>query len=56
MIYVVLPYACFGLIVEDAVVVAAPPIAKWARGKPARQVWDYYARKGEVRWITSSSS
>lgn len=52
VIRVKLPWACFGLVVVDAVVVEAAPIAKWAEGKPARQVWDYYARRGaELMWL-----
>jgi hypothetical protein len=29
-------------------VVEAAPIARWARGREAREVWDYYRRRGQV--------
>jgi hypothetical protein len=41
-----LPWATFGLLVEDGVVVHAPPIARWAVGKDERTVADYYRRHG----------
>ncbi len=41
-----LPYACFGLIIERGIVVEAAPIAGWATGKPAREVLEYFKRKG----------
>jgi hypothetical protein len=50
MIRVQLSYATFGLIVHDGVILEAAPIAAWTRGRPARQVWDYYARRGHVSW------
>lgn len=46
LIRITLSYAVFGLIVEDAVVVEAAPIARWAVGKPIRDVLTYYRRKG----------
>lgn len=41
-----LPHACFGIIVEDGIVVEAAPIARWATGKLAREVLLYYKKKG----------
>jgi Domain of unknown function (DUF4326) len=46
LIWVSLPYATFGLAVEGGVVVAAPPIARWAVGRPEREVAGYYRRRG----------
>ncbi len=51
MIVVLLPHAVFGLVVRDGVVVLAPPISKRSLGRPARQVWGYYARRGRVVWV-----
>lgn len=31
--YIDLPYACYGIIVQDNVVIKAPPIARWMIGK-----------------------
>lgn len=41
-----LPYACFGVVVKDGVVIAAAPIAKWACGKPIGEVIAWALRKG----------
>lgn len=46
LIRVVLPWAVFGLIVEDGIVVEAAPIAAWATGKSAREVLAYYKGRG----------
>lgn len=46
MVGISLPYATFGLIVRDGVVVDAPPIARWTIGKPEVTVVAYYRRKG----------
>lgn len=52
MIYVSTLGATFGLLIENATVIEAPPIARWAAGRPARTVWDYYIRKGAtVAWL-----
>lgn len=56
MIWVHLPYATFGLVVRlvngQHIITEAAPIAAWTRGKPAREVWDYYqARGAELRWL-----
>ncbi|WP_158230692.1 hypothetical protein [Frankia sp. CcI49] len=51
MIVVLLPYATFGLVVRDGLVVLAPPISRRSLGRPAREVWDYYARRGRVVWV-----
>jgi hypothetical protein len=45
-IWVSLSYATFGLGIKDGRVVEAAPIARWAIGKPERQVADFYRRKG----------
>lgn len=47
-VWVSLPYATFGLRVENGQVVAAAPIARWTIGKSERYVADYYRRKGAV--------
>lgn len=46
LIWVDLPYACFGLIVRGGRVVDAAPIARWSVGKDERFVADYYRKKG----------
>lgn len=47
MIIVSLPYATFGLIDEEGVIIAAAPIAAhWVIGKSTSYVTDYYKRKG----------
>lgn len=52
MIRVQLPYATFGLVVRDQRITEAAPIAGWTLGKRAREVWDYYVRKGaDVTWL-----
>ena len=43
--WVSLPYATFGIAALDGRVVDAAPIARWAIGKPAPDVYAYYARK-----------
>lgn len=45
-IRVSLPYATFGLRVEEGFVVEAAPIARWTIGKDERTVADYYRKKG----------
>jgi hypothetical protein len=52
MWWVSLPYATFGLVVRNAVVWAAPPIASWAVGRSEYEVYAYYQRKGaDLRWL-----
>lgn len=53
LVRVSLPWATFGLVVDGGHRVSeAAPIASWAVGRPAREVWDYYARRGaEVMWL-----
>ena len=46
LIRVVLPWACFGIIVEENIVVDAAPIAAWSIGKPAREVLAYFKGRG----------
>lgn len=45
-IWVSLPHATFAVVIRDGRVVDAAPIARWAVGKPERQVADYWRRKG----------
>ncbi len=40
------PWACFGLLSTDLVVVEAAPIAAWTIGKTIEQVGRYFIRKG----------
>jgi hypothetical protein len=40
-----LPHATFALEAEDGVVVNAPPIARWAKGKRLAEVLENYHRK-----------
>jgi hypothetical protein len=44
--WVDLPYACYGIRVEDAVVVEAAPIAGWMRGKSENYVIGWLHQKG----------
>lgn len=46
LVRVDLPWAVFGLILEDNVVIEAAPIASWATGKSAREVLAYYKGRG----------
>lgn len=47
MLYVNLPYACFGLIVgPKGIIIDAPPIASWCIGKHETYVTNYYIKKG----------
>ena len=47
MLYTInLSYAYFGLVVENDIVVKAPPIAKWAIGKSIDNVLFFYEGKG----------
>lgn len=46
LVYVELPYATYGLVVEDGQVVDAPPIAHWMVGKSEHEVAAWIARKG----------
>lgn len=41
-----MPHACFGLIVENEMVIAAAPIAKWTTGQHYTKALDYYHKKG----------
>ena len=45
------PWACFGIIAEDEVVVEAAPIANWTYGKNIFEVLDYYRRRGKIELI-----
>jgi hypothetical protein len=43
-----LPWATFGVGSKHGVIVEAPPIARWARGKRRDIVLDYYRGKGAI--------
>jgi hypothetical protein len=43
-LWIDLPYACYGVRVENNYIVEAPPIARWMVGKTVQQV---------VRWVKS---
>lgn len=45
-IWVSLPWATFGLRVEDGVVKEAAPIARWCIGRSEREVAAYWRRRG----------
>jgi len=42
---VTLPYACFGIVVEDGMVVTAAPIGKWMVGKRISIISVWVGRK-----------
>jgi len=42
-------YACFGIVVKEGRVVAAPPIAGWCIGRRANEVIEYYLRAKGAR-------
>lgn len=45
-----LSYACYGIIVEDGIIIETPPIAKWATGKTFEEFKVFLKRKnGKVR-------
>lgn len=46
LLWISLPWATFGLILDGDRVVRAPPIARWTIGKPVQAVIAYYQRKG----------
>ena len=43
---VVLPYACYGVIVEDGIIVDAAPIARWAVGRTLESFELWVKRNG----------
>ena len=46
MFYIItLPYACFGIVVKDSVVIKTPPIARWMVGKSVVEVKKWVATK-----------
>jgi hypothetical protein len=45
-VWVNLPYACYGLEVQDGKIVTAPPIAYWMLGKDKEVVKKWLAAKG----------
>ena len=46
MFYIItLPYACFGIIIEDFIVTETPPIAKWMIGKSLVKIVDWVITK-----------
>lgn len=44
--YIILPYACFGIIIRRGIVVDATPIGKWMIGKPWGVVDEWVKSKG----------
>ena len=47
------PWACFGIVTQDSIVVEAAPIAGWSHGKDINYVLNYFRRKGgkvELVW------
>lgn len=48
MIYVSMPFATFGLIIENRKIKIAPPIAKWTIGKSAKWVEEYWRKRGAL--------
>lgn len=49
MLYqIILPYAVFGIVVEQGVVTVAAPIARWSIGKTSELVFQYYWKRGAV--------
>lgn len=47
-IWVSLPYATYGIEVEDGIVIDAAPIARWMIGKDTQTVRNWIAKKGGV--------
>ncbi len=48
--------ACFQIGVEGGVVREAPPIARWARGKPEREIAQFFRNRGaKFRDVTNVS-
>ena len=47
-VWVSLPYATFGLRIDQGLIVEAPPIAHWTVGLPEARVAAYYRKKGAV--------
>jgi putative molybdenum carrier protein len=45
------PWACFGIVAEDGVVVEVAPIAGWAVGKKLEEVLDYFRRRDAVLFL-----
>lgn len=45
-IWVSLPHATFGLIVNGGRIIDAAPIARWTVGRDEREIAAYYRRKG----------
>lgn len=48
LIYISRPYCTFGLIAENGIITAAPPIARWTIGKKASSVVCQYANKETI--------
>jgi len=46
MLWVSLPFATFGLAIAEGVVIATPPIARYAKGWPEARVWSYFEGRG----------
>jgi hypothetical protein len=45
---------CFALVVENDLVIEAPPIARWSTGKNIRAVLAWYRSKGASIQVTES--
>jgi hypothetical protein len=43
--YISLSYATFGIVVDNNIVIAAPPIAQWMIGKHINEIIDWVNRK-----------
>jgi len=46
---IILTYACFGLIVQNGIVIHAPAIAKWTVNKSIDNVLNYYQTRKKAR-------
>jgi len=41
-------YACYGVIVENGIIIETSPIAKWATGKPFEEFKQFVKRKNGI--------
>lgn len=57
LVHISLPYATFGLVVDDGIVSAAPPIAGWCKGKMLDEVIPYFVdRSAEIEIVDPITS
>ena len=57
VLHVDLPFACFGLVIDEELrVVAAPPIARYALGWSAGRAKRYFQGRGATTQITTLKS